>query len=53
MGGGLLQAASHNISSSHPFFMMGGDALSYDNFMVNDSWLVYEVALSSYTKYHI
>ena len=27
MGGALLQAASQNISSSHPFFRMGGDAL--------------------------
>ena len=27
MSGPLLQAASHNISSSHSFFRMGGDAL--------------------------
>jgi hypothetical protein len=27
MGGALLQADSHNTSSSHPFFRMGGDAL--------------------------
>ena len=28
MGGALLQATSHNISSSHPFLRMGGDALN-------------------------